>query len=72
VRASRGALVDLFGRIESFFKRLEIYTEVKPTSAMEDTIVKIMAAVLSMLGMVTKEIGERRISTSDSFTVDNS
>lgn len=72
MRASRGALVDLFGRIESFFKRLEIYTEVKPTEAMTGTIVKIMAEILSMLGMVTKEIGERRISTSESFTVDNS
>ena len=37
---------------------------------MIDIIVEIMAEVLSILGIVTKEIGERR--TSMSFTVDNS
>ncbi|KAF8268161.1 hypothetical protein EI94DRAFT_1208575 [Lactarius quietus] len=61
VRASRRALVDLFDRIECFFKRLEVYTKVKPTEAMTDIIGTIMAEVLSILGMVTKEIREGRI-----------
>ncbi|KAI9430064.1 hypothetical protein H4582DRAFT_2061502 [Lactarius indigo] len=55
VRASQDALVDLFGRLENFFKRLEQYIEVRPTAAMTDIIVKIMAEVLSILGIVTKE-----------------
>ncbi|KAH8992481.1 hypothetical protein EDB92DRAFT_1815979 [Lactarius akahatsu] len=38
----QGTLVDIFEQIESFFKRLEIYTEVSPTPAMRDTMAKIM------------------------------
>ncbi|KAI9428661.1 hypothetical protein H4582DRAFT_2131021, partial [Lactarius indigo] len=56
VRASQEALVDLFGRIEYFFKRLEVYIEVQPTAAMTDIIVKIMVEVLSILGIITKEV----------------
>jgi hypothetical protein len=64
VRASQDALVDLFGRMEYFFKRLEAYIEVQPTAAMTDIIVKIMVEVLSILGIVTKEIGQGRMSIS--------
>ncbi|KAI9447180.1 hypothetical protein BJY52DRAFT_1177107 [Lactarius psammicola] len=60
VRTSQDALVDLFGRLEYFFKRLEQYIEVRPTAAMTDIIVKIMAEVLSILGIVTKEVGQGR------------
>ncbi|KAH9170737.1 hypothetical protein EDB89DRAFT_2243936 [Lactarius sanguifluus] len=60
VRASESAVVDLFGRLEYFFKRLEKYIEVRPTAAMTDIIVKIMVEVLSILGIVTKEIGQGR------------
>ncbi|KAI9449038.1 hypothetical protein BJY52DRAFT_1228002 [Lactarius psammicola] len=60
VRTSQDALVDLFGRLEYFFKRLEQYIEVRPTVAMTDIIVKIMAEVLSILGIVTKEVGQGR------------
>ncbi|KAF8261696.1 hypothetical protein EI94DRAFT_1789338 [Lactarius quietus] len=60
VRASQDALVDLFGRMEYFFKRLENYLEVRPTLAMTDIIVKIMVEVLSILEIVTKEIEQGR------------
>jgi hypothetical protein len=56
VRASHDVLVDLFDRIENFFKRLETYTEVPPTHAMMDVIVKIMVEVLGILSIATKEI----------------
>ncbi|KAH9056474.1 hypothetical protein EDB87DRAFT_1579365 [Lactarius vividus] len=56
VRASQDALVDLFGRMDNFFRRLEKHIEVRPTAAMMDVIVKIMVEVLSILGIVTKEI----------------
>ncbi|KAF8260076.1 hypothetical protein EI94DRAFT_938712 [Lactarius quietus] len=62
VRASQEALVELFGRIEYFFKRLEAYVEIRPTAAMTDIIVKIMLEVLSILGIVTKEIGQGRMT----------
>ncbi|KAH9012832.1 hypothetical protein EDB83DRAFT_2189816, partial [Lactarius deliciosus] len=60
VRSSQAALVDLFGRLEYFFKRLEQYIEVRPTAAMTDIVVKIMVEVLSILGIVTKEVGQGR------------
>jgi hypothetical protein len=55
-------LVDIFVRIESFFKRLESYTEVPPTAAMTDAIVKIMIEVLSILAIATKEVKQGRSS----------
>ncbi|KAH9009443.1 hypothetical protein EDB84DRAFT_1195937 [Lactarius hengduanensis] len=51
VVASQDALIDIFERIESFFRRLETYTEVPTTEAMKDTIVKIMVEVLGILGL---------------------
>ncbi|KAH9009284.1 hypothetical protein EDB85DRAFT_2298652, partial [Lactarius pseudohatsudake] len=60
VRSSQDALLVLFGRLEYFFKRLEQYIEVRPTAAMTDIVVKIMVEVLSILGIVTKEIGQGR------------
>jgi hypothetical protein len=49
--------------MEFFFTRLEKYIYVRPSVAMKDIIVKIMAEVLSILGIVTKEIKQGRTST---------
>ena len=57
-------LADVFERIENFFKRLETYTEVPPTAAMTDIIVKIMVEVLNIFAISTKEIKQGRTSTS--------
>jgi len=54
--------VDLFSRIENFLKRLESYTEVQPTSAMTDIIIKIMVEVLTIFGIATKEVKQGRSS----------
>jgi hypothetical protein len=54
--------------MESFFMRLEKYIHFRPTAAMTDIIVKIMAEVISILGVVTKEIRQGRTSTS--FLID--
>jgi hypothetical protein len=56
--------VEIFDRIEFFFKRLESHIEAQPTAAMRDIIEKIMVEVLSILGILTKEIGQGRMSTS--------
>ena len=45
-----------------FFGRLEIYTEVPPTSEMMDIVIRIMAEVLSILGIAMKEIKQGRMS----------
>ncbi|KAH9055869.1 hypothetical protein EDB83DRAFT_1091321 [Lactarius deliciosus] len=60
VRASQNALVDPFDRMEYFFMRLEKYIDIRPTAAMTDIIVKIMVEVISILGIVTKEIRQGR------------
>ena len=57
-------LIDIFVRIEGFFKRLESYTEVRATEAMTDVIVKIMIQVLSILAIATKQVKQGRSSES--------
>ncbi|KAH8976993.1 hypothetical protein EDB86DRAFT_3011949, partial [Lactarius hatsudake] len=60
VAASHDTLIDIFERIENFFKRLEAYTEVPQTAAMTDVIVEIMVEVLSIFAIATKEIKQGR------------
>ncbi|KAI9443865.1 hypothetical protein H4582DRAFT_2125881 [Lactarius indigo] len=60
VEASQDVLIDIFERIEYFFRRLEIYTKVPPTPAMTDMMVKIMVEVLDILGTATKEMKQSR------------
>ena len=62
VRASQNTVLDIFERIEMFFRRLEVYTEVEPTPEMMEMIVQIMVEVLSILGIATKEIRHGRTS----------
>ena len=50
--------------MEYFFLRLEKYIKVRPTAAMKNIIVEIMVEVLSILGIVTKEIGQGTMSAS--------
>ena len=54
--------------MEYFFRRLEVYINVRPTASMTDIIVKIMVEVISILGIVTKEMRQGR--TSMRFPVD--
>jgi len=62
VRASQDTLIDIFERIENFFRRLENYAAVPPTPEMVDIIGKIMVEVLSILAIATKEIRQGRTS----------
>jgi hypothetical protein len=62
IQKSHETLVDIFERIEGFFRRLEIYTKVAPTTKMMDTIIQIMVEVLTILGIATKEIKQGKIS----------
>ena len=60
--ASRDALIELFDKIENFFIRLQTYTEVTPTTAITNVMGKIMAEVLCMFAIATKEMTQRRTS----------
>jgi len=62
VRASHDAVVELFERIESFFKRLGVYTQISLTTEMAEVFVKIVAEVLSILSIATKEVNRKRAS----------
>jgi CII-binding regulator of phage lambda lysogenization HflD len=62
IRGDRDTLIDIFERIESFFRRLEIYADVPPSTEMMDTITQIMVDVISVLGLATKEIKQGRMS----------
>jgi hypothetical protein len=61
VRA-QDALVGVCERIESSFQRLEIHTDVSPTTQMMGTMIRIITEVLAIRGIKTKEIGQGRIS----------
>ena len=60
--ASKDVLAELLERIGFFFTRLETYTEVTPTTAMTEISAKIVAEVLIIFGIATKEL--RRGSAS--------
>ena len=69
--ASQGKLIDLFNRVERFFRRLEIYTGITPTTAMTDIIIEIMVEVLTILAIATKEMKRGSLSElmSREFTI---
>ncbi|KAH9047953.1 hypothetical protein EDB83DRAFT_2523009 [Lactarius deliciosus] len=60
---SRDVLVELFDRIKSLFRHLKTYTEIPPSRAVMDILVKIMVEVLSILAIATKGVKERRTKT---------
>ena len=62
VRASQETLIDIFERMQNFFRRLEIYTNVSPTPEMMDMIVTIIVEVISILVIATKEMKQGRTS----------
>ena len=62
IRASKDVVVDIFERMERFFRRVEVYTEAQPTPEMLDMITEILVEILSILGIATKEIKQSRLS----------
>ena len=64
ISASHDALADLLELVEQFLNRLEIYTKVTLERAMVELIVKMMAQLLHVLGLVTKEIRRKLLSKS--------
>ena len=62
MRESYDALVDIFECIESFLRRLRIYTDIPLTPAMTEVLIKIMVELLSVLALATKQINRGRFS----------
>ena len=55
-------MVDLLEAIEHFLKRLDIYTKVPPTVAMNEMVVKILVELLSTLALAAKQVKQGKPS----------
>jgi hypothetical protein len=64
VDSHHDALADLLESIEHLLERLNIYTRIPPTPAMDDIMFNIMVELLSTLGLATKELKQERSSES--------
>ena len=61
--ASYDALVEIFKCVENFLLRLRIYTEIKePADALTEVVIKIMAELISVLALATKQIKQGEFS----------
>lgn len=65
ISSSHETLVKLFGSVENFLSRLDIYTKIPPTTALTDVLVKIIAELLSVLALATGEVKRGRLSKLD-------
>ena len=63
VKTSYDTLVELFECVTNFLGRLRVYSEIPSTPALSDILIKIMAEVLSVLALATKQIKLGRLST---------
>ena len=61
---SYDSLADLLESIETFLNRLDIYTKIPPTIAMNEMVVKILVELLSTLALATKQIKQGKTSES--------
>ena len=64
VIGSYDALVDLLESIEHLLNRLDIYTKIEPTDALNEMIVKILVELLSTLALATEQITQGKPSES--------
>jgi hypothetical protein len=64
VRESYDALVDIFKCIENLLRRLSIYIEIPPTPVMTDMVIKIMAELITVLALATRQMKQGRFSMS--------
>ena len=64
LQGRRDKLIRVLGRIENVLMRLEICIELPRTSGMTDATVKVLAEVLYILAVATKEIKENLASKS--------
>lgn len=64
MNTSYGELVDLLESIEHLLRPLDIYTRIPPTPAIDEIVTKIMAELLSILALTTKEFKQGRQSES--------
>ena len=65
MRESYDALVEIFECVEGFLRRLMIYTKIERLPfAIVEVVIKIMAEVISVLALATKQINQGLFSES--------
>ena len=64
VDSSNDILAELLESIETFLRRLAIYTQIPPTAALDEMVVKIMMELLSTIALATKGFEKERSSAS--------
>ena len=65
VKASYDALVEIFECVEGFVRRLMIYTKIeKPDPVLTKVLIKIMAELISILALATKQMNQGLFSRS--------
>ena len=69
VIASYETLINLFERTQLFLQRLNHYITASLTPEMTELLGKILAQVLSVLALSTKEMKERRLSVLIHFQI---
>jgi hypothetical protein len=62
VKTSYNALLELLESIKHLLRHLDIYTQISPTPAMDDMVVKIMVEILFTLAVTVKELKQGRPS----------
>ena len=62
VTSSWDALIELLESIEHFLSRLDIYTRIPRTPAMDEIVLKIIVELLSTLALATRELKQGRSS----------
>ena len=56
------ALIELFGRLESYLRRLQVFSMIPP--ALGQILVKIMVELLEVFALTTQQINQGRLSES--------
>ena len=62
--ASHDVLLELFERMEAFFKRFKVYSQSFLTTDLAEVLVKVVVKVLNILSITTKEVEQNRASES--------
>ncbi|KAF8269888.1 hypothetical protein EI94DRAFT_881948 [Lactarius quietus] len=64
VSTSHDVLLDLFRRIEDFFKRFKLYSQSFVNAELAEVLVQVVVKVLNILSIATKEMEQSRTSGS--------
>ncbi|KAF8269894.1 hypothetical protein EI94DRAFT_882147 [Lactarius quietus] len=64
VSASHDVLLDIFRRMEDFFKRFKVYSQSIVSSELAEVLVQVVVKVLNILSIATKEMEQSRTSSN--------